>query len=149
MLMKLSRKLTFTLITVFLVGFLAACQNTKTVCAPVDRTPKPAYDLEILHSLTPVPRLISDPITVEINGKMKQVDKLVDYPICNDHWSGIVYVSCDAEVGTSEIDVDENPLFFKDCQLTIEPDTIVYVADHNDTAYYKGCSCHTGKEPVQ
>lgn len=73
------------------------------------------------------------------------VDKLVDYPICNDNWSGIVYVSCDARVAKVEMDENSNPLFFKGCDLNIAPDTIVYVAAHNDSAYYQGCSCHTGE----
>jgi hypothetical protein len=29
----------------------------------------------------------------------------------------------------------------------MEPDTVVYVAYHNDAAYYKGCSCHVNGEP--
>jgi len=29
--------------------------------------------------------------------------------------------------------------------LNIAPNTVVYVAAHNDAPYYKGCSCHTGQ----
>jgi len=78
-----------------------------------------------------------------------QVDKLVDYPLCNDTWSGTVYVSCDAQVADAELDAEENPLFFKGCDLNIAPNTEVIVAAHNDQAYYKGCSCHTGEDPVK
>jgi len=99
--------------------------------------------------MTPAPDSASapTPVTLEIKGKMIEVDKVVDYPICNDDWSGVVYVTCDAEVAEAALDADENPLFFEGCELNIEPDTIVYVAAHNDAAYYKGCSCHTGEEP--
>ena len=48
----------------------------------------------------------------------------------------------------SKLDDEDNPLFLKGCDLHIEPNTIVYVADHNDQPFYKGCSCHTGKEPL-
>jgi hypothetical protein len=69
------------------------------------------------------------------------VDKVVAGPLCNDDWSGIVYVTCDVQVYAWE----EFPTFLEECDLKIEPDTVVYVAAHNDTAYYNGCSCHTGE----
>jgi len=87
-------------------------------------------------------------VNIEIKGKLTEVDKLVDYPICNDDWSGVVYVSCDAQVAEAALDADENPLFFEGCALNIESNTVVYVAAHNDAAYYKGCSCHTGEGPA-
>jgi hypothetical protein len=68
----------------------------------------------------------------------------VSGPLCNDRWEGTVYVTCDVQVAPWD-EEEENPLFFKDCDLEIEPGTIVYVADHNDAPYYKGCSCHTGE----
>jgi hypothetical protein len=131
-----------------LVSMLVACENNNTVCLQDEIDLKPTLDLNDLLILTPVPEIIASPTLVEINGKMIEVSKVVDYPVCNDHWSGVVYVGCDVEIGTSELDEDKNPLFFKDCQLTIEPNTVVYVAAHNDAPYYKGCSCHTGEEPV-
>ncbi len=76
-----------------------------------------------------------------IGGKEIQVDKVVSGPLCNDTWRGTVYVTCDVQVYAWE----ETPTFLKDCNLQVEPDTVVYVADHNDTAYYNGCSCHTGE----
>ena len=79
---------------------------------------------------------------------LAQLDKLVDYPLCNDDWSGTVYVSCDAQVAESELDAQANPLFLKGCNLNIAPNTVVYVAAHNDEAFYKGCSCHTGGSPL-
>jgi hypothetical protein len=73
-----------------------------------------------------------------------QVDKLVDYPLCNDNWSGTVYVSCEAQVAQAELDAGSNPLFLQGCNLKIAPNTVVYVAAHNDAAFYQGCSCHAG-----
>ncbi len=51
-----------------------------------------------------------------------------------------MYVTCNVQVYPWE----EQPTFLKDCNLTIEPDTVVYVAAHGDEPYYKGCSCHIG-----
>jgi hypothetical protein len=85
--------------------------------------------------------LIPDLLPVEIGGKTILVDKIVEGPLCNDTWSGTVYVACDVQVYPWV----ENPTFLKDCDLSIAPDTVVYVAYHNNTAYYKGCSCHTGE----
>ena len=78
---------------------------------------------------------------MEIGGKTITVDKVVEGPLCNDTWSGTVYVACNVQVYPWE----EQPTFLKNCNLSIAPGTIVYVADHNDTAYYNGCSCHTGE----
>jgi hypothetical protein len=96
--------------------------------------------------MTPPPPSV--PTRIEIQGKLIEVDKLVNYPLCNDDWSGTVYVSCDAQVAEAELDADANPLFLNGCNLNIEPNTVVYVAAHNDAAYYKGCSCHTGEAPL-
>jgi hypothetical protein len=71
------------------------------------------------------------------------MDQVIEGPLCNGSWSGTVYIGCNVQV--YEYEKDE-PLFLKDCNLDIDPDTIVYVAYHNNAAYYKGCSCHTGKE---
>lgn len=72
----------------------------------------------------------------------------MDYPLCNDVWSGTVYVGCDARVAQAALDEESNPLFLKGCDLDIAPNTVVYVAAHNDAPYYKGCSCHTGEAPA-
>lgn len=72
---------------------------------------------------------------------MIQVDKVVEGPLCNDTWSGNIYVACNVQVYPWK----ENPTFLEDCELNIKPGTVVYVAYHNDTAYYNGCSCHTGE----
>ena len=76
-----------------------------------------------------------------IGGKTINVDKVVEGPLCNDAWSGTVYVTCSVQVYAWQ----ETPTFLKNCNLSIAPETVVYVAYHNDTAYYTGCSCHTGE----
>ena len=145
--MLLQNKLLFFII-MLVSFFLSACSRTNTVCPLDDETPQPALQLADLIDMPPVQPKSAGPIQVEIRGKLMEIDKLVDYPLCNDIWSGTVYVSCDAQVAEAELDADANPLFLKDCNLEIEPNTIVYVAAHNDAAYYKGCSCHTGEDPL-
>ncbi len=135
----------FLLLSLLTILSLTACERGKSVCPP-EITPRPTLELADLL-LTPAPDLDSTPVQVEIKGKMTLVDQMVDYPICNDHWSGVVYVTCDAQVAEAALDEEDNPLFFQGCDLTIEPNTVVYVAAHNDSAYYKGCSCHTGEDP--
>ena len=143
-----NNKLLFSI--AILVSFiLAACSRTNTVCPPDEDTHQPALQLvDLLEAPPPVSGSVV-PIQVEIQGKLMEVDKIVDYPLCNDDWSGTVYVSCDAQVAEAELDADSNPLFLKGCNLNIAPNTVVYVAAHNDAAYYKGCSCHTGEAPLQ
>jgi hypothetical protein len=132
---------------IILVFLLTACERQKTVCAPDEETPHPALQVaDLIKTTSPPPP--SKPAQVEIHGKMIKVDKVVDYPLCNDNWNGTVYVSCDAQVSEAELDADANPLFLRGCNLNIEPNTVVYVAAHNDAAYYKGCSCHTGEVPL-
>jgi len=136
----------FFMIVIF-VFFLTACGRKNTVCPSKDGTPQSTLQLADLIKMTPDPLSLSTPVQVEIRGKLMEVDKVVDYPLCNDDWSGTVYVSCDVQVAEAELDADANPLFLKGCGLNIAPNTVVYVAAHNDAAYYKGCSCHTGEGP--
>jgi hypothetical protein len=84
------------------------------------------------------------PSTVKIGGKNVQVDRVIRGPVCNDRWSGVLCVACDVQVPAW--DHTGKPTFFKDCDLSIAPDTVIYVAAHKDAAYYNGCSCHTGGE---
>jgi hypothetical protein len=81
------------------------------------------------------------PATVKIGGQTITVDKVIEGTLCNDVWSGIVYVTCNVQVYQWE----EQPTFLKNCNLTIATGTVVYVAYHNNAAYYNGCSCHTGE----
>ena len=110
------------------------------MCPLVTQTPQ--Y-LTIPPEKLPTPTPVSEARSVVIGWRERQVDKFVEGPLCNDRWSGTVYVSCDVQVYAWK----EDPIFLKDCQLEIEPQTVVYVAYHNNTAYYNGCSCHTGVTP--
>lgn len=144
--MKVSKIITMTLLTV-LVLVVSGCQRQRTGCLVEGATPRPTLALADLL-LTPVPDSAARPVSVEIKGKLVTVDKLVDYPLCNDNWRGAVYVSCASQMASAGQDDEGNPLFLAGCDLQIAPNTVVYVEAHNNTAYYKGCSCHTGEEPV-
>jgi len=126
--------------TITILILLSACQPPAPVCPPVTGTPQ---RLEIPPNELPTPTvgILSTPVPMKIGGKTIAVDKVVEGPLCNDTWSGIVYVTCNVQVYPWE----EQPIFLKNCNLSIAPGTIVYVAYHNDTAYYNGCSCHTGE----
>jgi hypothetical protein len=135
------------LLTILFALVLAGCQRNETVCLPKEGTPQAALQLaEAIHLPPPTP-VSPESVEVLIGGKEIKVDKLVDYPLCNDNWSGTVYVSCQARVAEAELDAQSNPLFLKGCNLHIAPNTVVYVAAHNDAPFYKGCSCHTGTAP--
>jgi hypothetical protein len=120
--------------------FLAACGDPEPFCPPPAGTPE-YLSLPPESLPTPTFDLIPTQYPVEIGNKTILVDKIVEGPLCNDTWSGTVYVACDVQV----YPWDETPLFLEDCDLSIAPDTVVYVAYHNNTAYYNGCSCHTGE----
>lgn len=126
------------IILIALLLLQASCEKSSQVCPPLTTTPQ--Y-LSIPPDKLPTPTPASGPFHVQIGRKEIFVDKVVEGPLCNDTWSGTVYVTCDTQVYAWE----EVPIFLKDCSLNIEPGTIVYVAYHNDTAYYEGCSCHTGE----
>lgn len=146
------KKHTLLIVLCFILAqlILSACERERAGCESGgdERASQPKLQLADLIQQTPEQPQTSEVIEVEIRGKMRQVDKLVDYPLCNDDWSGTVYVSCDAQVAESELDAQANPLFLKGCNLNIAPNTVVYVAAHNDEAFYKGCSCHTGGSPL-
>jgi hypothetical protein len=120
------------------VLLLSSCAE-KQVC-PTPGDDKHYLSQEDLISLD-APNVERSPVEVSIGGKMMTVDRVVTGPLCNDHWEGTIYVGCNVQVMKWE----ETPLFLKDCDFSIEPGTVVYVAYHNDAAYYKGCSCHTGE----
>lgn len=117
---------------------LPACQKQESACPPATGTPH--YLTVPPETLpTPFPETNSSPISMEIGGGTINVNKVVEGPLCNDTWSGTVYVTCNVQVYQWE----EQPTFLKNCNLSIAPGTVVYVAYHRDTAYYNGCSCHT------
>jgi hypothetical protein len=140
------KRISLLLIITLSTFILVACARENTVCPPDNGTQQPAPNLaELIESTNPPTP--SEPILVEIQGNKMKVDRVVDYPLCNDDWSGTVYVSCQAQVAEAELDADANPLFLKGCNLKIAPNTVVYVAAHNNAAFYKGCSCHSGSAP--
>jgi len=118
--------------------FLAACQSKTPGCQEASGTLNLSIPPEALPS--PIPPVTSFPLTMKIGGKTITVDQVVEGPLCNGSWSGIVYVSCNVQVYPWK----DKPTFLKNCNLKIAPDTVVYVAYHHDSAYYNGCSCHTG-----
>jgi hypothetical protein len=126
-------------LTLLLPALLLSSCAEKQVC-PTPGDDKHYLSQEDLISLD-APNVERSPVEVSIGGKMMTVDRVVTGPLCNDHWEGTIYVGCNVQVMKWE----ETPLFLKDCDLSIEPGTVVYVAYHNDAAYYNGCSCHTGE----
>ena len=133
------------LILLFLTIFCQACQSSEPVCPP-DRI-KYVPDLDALHfqNTSDNASYPPPPTEIEIKGKLLAMDRIVQGPLCSDTWSGVGYVACDLQI----IEWEEDPTFLKDCDLNIEPGTVVYVASHNNEPYYKGCSCHTGDVPGQ
>jgi hypothetical protein len=129
-----------TLVFIAALLLLAACQQATPVCPPATTTPQ--Y-LTISPDHLPTPTPSSGSQNMLIGRKEIRVDKLVEGPLCNDTWRGTVYVACEVQVYPWQ----EDPNFLKECQLEVEPNTVVYVAYHNNTAYYNGCSCHTGITP--
>ena len=80
----------------------------------------------------------SNPTTIEIKGKQIKIDRVVTGPVCNETWSGKLYVTCDIQIPAWERD----PFFFQDCDFEVEEGTIVYVEAHHNKQYDEGCSCH-------
>jgi hypothetical protein len=134
-------KFAIALIITTLLLLTSACQPREPVCPPDSITHIP--------EVPPFPALTSpvdiEPVEVEINGKTMLVDQVVNGPLCEGDWSGTVYVGCDIQIAAWVEEAD----FLEDCDLEIEPGTVVYVAAHDDEPYYKGCSCHTGEDPIE
>ncbi len=121
-----------------LAMLVLACQPNRPACpTPAAALPSPAPSPTGAPTATPIAT------TVEINRRAVAVDQLVEGQLCDGTWRGTVYVSCNVRVRPWT----EQPDFLKGCGLRIEPDTIVYVAAHNNAPYYNGCSCHTGEVP--
>ena len=120
------------MVIIFLISlFLVACK-TPPKCPPDTISYLlPPYSPEISQEIT-------QPQMVKIGHKEIQVDEVISGEVCNDSWSGVIYVTCGIQIPAWE----EEALFFEDCDLNVEEGTIVYVEAHDDQAYYKGCSCH-------
>jgi len=80
---------------------------------------------------------------VEVDGKSITFDQVIHGPLCNNDLSGKVYVACDLQIASWE----EAPNFLDGCNFEVEEGTVIYVASHNNTPYYKGCvACHASSE---
>jgi hypothetical protein len=140
------KKRWLVILLLVLISFVAAgCGRKSTVCD----TEPPNLPVEVRQSLS-----ISEdggelvfPAEIKLRNRMVYVDKIVHGFVCDDQWSGTVYVDCDVEVREYEVVDEEEANFFVGCDLQIEEGTVVYVAFHNDEVYYKGCSCHTNELP--
>jgi hypothetical protein len=129
----------FTLAGIALLLF-SGCQSQKNACPQATGTRQYlTTSPEALFTPTPGPSPTS--FLMKVNGRPITIDRIVEGPLCNDTWSGTVYVTCNVQVYSWQ----EDPTFLKNCNLSIAPGTVVYVAYHNDAAYYNGCSCHTGE----
>ena len=133
------RPWTFILIGLALL-LLSACGPQGPACPAGSITY--TTDLAAFPALPPA-GLALTPETIEIGGRPTPVDRVIHGPLCNEQLSGTVYVACDLEI--MAWDEAEYPTFLKTCSFTVEPGAVIYVAAHYDTAYYNGCSCHTGE----
>ena len=123
----------------FSSSLLSGCQSSSPACPPRTGTPQAVALAAIASTATPKPHRTA--VLMEIGGRTIPVDKVVDGPLCYDSWEGTVYVGCNVQVRAWE----GQPTFLQDCDLSIAPGSVVYVAYHNNAAYYNGCSCHTGE----
>jgi len=115
---------------------LSACQPSEPVC--------PEESITYLDRATPFETIAvqsppTEAKTIDINGKPIAFDQVIHGQLCNNHLSGTVYVDCDVVVYKWE----KASNFLDGCDFTVEPGSVIYVASHNNTAYYQGClSCH-------
>ena len=92
--------------SVILLILVSGCQESVPVCPTATGTPQYlVIQPDELATTTPS----SVPFQVDIGGKSMQVDKVVAGPLCNDTWSGTVYVGCDVQVYAWQ----EEPTFLK------------------------------------
>ncbi len=109
------------------------------------KNPCPEGSVTYLESASEFPPDTSASLTpqkteIEIKGKTVTVDRIIEVPMCNDTWEGTIYVTCDLTFQEWDI----KPFFLSNSyNHEITPDTVVYVAAHNNSAHYKSCSsCH-------
>lgn len=82
-----------------------------------------------------------DPVLITINNQEILVDEIITGPVCNDSWTGTLYVTCDIQIPAWDTEAEE-ALFFQDCDLEIEEGAVIYTEAHGNQPYYQGCSCH-------
>lgn len=124
-------------VCLILAGFLLTACSTQSTC--------PEGSITYLDDVSLFPPDSSagqsfSKVEMEIRNKTITFDRVVSGPVCNDTWEGTVYVGCDIQVLAWDI----KPFFFTNgCNLEVKPNAVIYVAAHNNAAYYKGCvSCH-------
>jgi hypothetical protein len=122
------------LITLSIVGILLSACHSSTCPEGAVGYLSPPYP-------PPVERTSQDTTTISLNKQEIVVDEVISGPICNDSWSGTVYVTCDIQIPAYDLE-EEEALFFQDCDLEIEEGTVVYTEAHGNAPYYQGCSCH-------
>ncbi len=98
-----------------------------TSCATVQATPTASMTPSPAPTYTPSPTATPEPLYAEIKGERVRVDRIVHGVICNDTWSGIVYV--DGDIFQRDKSPDGSP-----CILEIKPGTEVYRAANSDVA---------------
>lgn len=133
---------TLTFWAICCAACLTACGTPEPVCPPGAITY--STDEAVFPALPTPQQPAPEPVSVQIGRRTVEVDRVVSGPLCNDHLSGVVYITCDLLLK----EWAGKPNFLDGCDFTVEPDTIIYVASHNDSAYYKGCgSCHISEQP--
>lgn len=132
--------LTIIISLIIALWLTSGCQRQKTICPPdgVNTTPSDQSSIALEHNEDSE----DSKEWIEIGRKLVNFDKVVRGDFCQDSWEGMVYVSCEAQVA----EWIDKPTFLDGCSLSIADDTVVYVADHNNEAYYQGCSCHYSNE---
>jgi len=132
-----------SIVAVFVVFalLLTACDREQRVCPDGSLTYLSDMNAFQILPAQQNPEHASGPVTVEIRGKLREVDRILLGPLCNDHLQGRVYIGCEIQIA----EWADAPRFLKECAFSVEPRSVVYVAAHNDTAFKKGCACHTGK----
>ncbi len=117
---------------------LSACKEAGSLCS--------AGEIKYRSRENSFPALSNqdlNPQSIEIKGKTINFDHVVSGQLCNNQLKGTVYVGCDIEL----YEIDEKSLFLDGCEFSVDPGTIIYVAAHNNAAYFKGCvSCHASQE---
>lgn len=131
------------MLAALLVATAAACGPRAPACPNSSDPGRFLSEEEFALAREATPPPFSSPVEVDFGRTKIMADKVVRGALCNDTWRGTVYVSCDARVAAwSDA---KAPAFLKGCNLEVKPGTVVYVAAHYNTAYYEGCSCHTGE----
>ena len=136
---KKSLKILLGMCFSLVIFLVSACQPSAPACPPGSVTYLLADDSP--QMTTEQENSDPDGQLVEITGKEIWVDQLGQGMLCSGSWHGTVFIPCQVQVYAWE----EEPLFLKNCDLSIAPGTVVYVEAHNNEPYYQGCSCHTGE----